>query len=173
MLRLDKNESLGGADSLFFEIDEEWGLKLFMSPLMRDRNFDRHVEFQEHAPKVGGKTMAVVDGKQMWGFYVEIVIPNDYVDDYDKRCENQFALKSYFTYLGVYDYRIRDMHNGNIGMTKCGNPVMLDFSRCVDEDGFQYHERSGRQLVWGKKNGQSREIELIDRGTNWRWKDEN
>lgn len=143
-LRFNKKDSKSGADSYFIQIDDWFGIKLFKTAFTRDRNYDRHVEFAEIAPKVGNKITAKLEGKKWYGFIVELV--NVFECDGVLTCSDMRGIT-----CDIYDYietnslqdRVFDLHYGNLGRTKDGRSVVIDFSRCIDKDGFWYQDRSG------------------------------
>lgn len=157
-----------GADSYFVEITSEVGAKLFMSPLMRDRNYDRFVKYAEVAPKVGRKFEIQYEGRQMWGFLVEMVEVEHAPLDGEQLREIRLNLSDIACRRG-WNGHFADMHPGNVGRRKrTHEPLIIDFSRFIDDDGFCYHSLSG--WIEARINGDWHRIELTKNGTAWRLK---
>ena len=153
-----------GADSYFVKLDENVAIKLFMSPLMRDRNFDRHKEFAPVAPKVGGKMDCKFGGVQMYGFTVEICEVYGEIDDCKWESGRQ-KIHDWIKSNGM-TLRVSDLHCYNLGRTKDGRPVIIDFSRFRDEDGFMYHNL--KNDAYGYIDGRTTKIKLTKGGTAWK-----
>ena len=155
VVKLADNKA-NGCDSYFVKIDENVGTKLFMSELMRNRNFDRHKEFAPIAPKVGGKVDCKFNGRKMWGFTVEVCHVRGEIsrDDWSK---GQQDVWNWIDQSGLKN-RVHDLHDGNVGRTKDGRPVVIDFSRFEDEDGFRYQSLQG--IAYANINGRIQKIDI-------------
>jgi hypothetical protein len=150
-----------GSDSFFYRLDDEWGIKFFMSPLMRDRNYERHLKYSEVAPEVGPKVEADLDHGYMYGFLVEIC-----ETEHDLCCDDMSEIGDYlWGWFSAHNYSPRDLHEGNVGRTMDGRDVVIDFSRFSDSDGFTYHNLSGR--VEACINGQWHRARLNEDETEW------
>lgn len=163
-----------GADSYFFKLTEDVGVKLFMSPLMRDRNYERMQRWSDIAPKVGQKFKVKFYDITMYGYMVEVV--NTY-QDIRRKSENYSEFSKQWnqinntiqTWLSASGQRefFNDLHSGNIGMTQDGRAVVLDFSRCVDPDGFVYHNLD--DIAYANRNGRWERVAITNRGRNFAW----
>jgi hypothetical protein len=154
-----------GCDSFFMEITSEIGAKLFASPLMRDRNYDRFVQYAIIAPKVGRKFEVKFNGHTMWGFLVEMVLTEGNPLEYHETRKIRMELADIAVRHGWKD-NMRDLHGGNVGRRKGTNePLVIDFSRFVDPDGFCYHSLAGN--IEANLAGRWFRIQLCENGTKW------
>ena len=139
----DTNPVLG-EDSFFYRLDDIWGIKFFISSLMRDRNYERHLKYEGIAPAVGPKVEADLSHGYMYGFLVELCDTEDSLTP-DELSEIEKELRRWFS---INNYRPHDLREGNIGRTFEGKSVVVDFSRFCDSDGFRYQNLSGRFSAW-------------------------
>lgn len=161
------DQYLSGADSLFFKFTDTVGIKLFVSELMRNRQYDRHIRYKEIAPKVGQKIKVRLEGKIWWGFMVEIVTVGDDLD-HDTNTDIVEKVKSHIESMGEIDYA-NDLHYGNIGLTWNGREVVIDFSRFIDRDGFWFHDRRGYvKYTYNPLAEYGRVGQLTTNGKNWK-----
>lgn len=163
-----------GCDSYFVKIDDNVGVKLFRSKLMRDRNYDRHIKYAIIAPKVGGKFAINFKGKKMWGFYVEVVLTyNELVRDNDDPKKTQRWRKIEQDIWQKQSMHFRndqfiDLHLENFGQTKDGRSVIIDFSRFQDDDGFVYHSLKNAAYAICPRDGYHKQITI--KGDEWKFR---
>jgi hypothetical protein len=114
------------------------------------------------APKVGAKFATEYRGQIMYGFFVEIVrvFPNDM-----NSAEFAQTREDLNNEIDKNEYdrsRIFDLHCYNIGKTKDGRPVAIDFSRFEDEDGFNFTNLRGQSF-----DAEGRRLNVDDETGTW------
>jgi len=126
-----------GVCAYFAKIDDDWGLKFWKNKLARERNYDNQKRAFEVGlgPALGDKFEATLPkGGTIYGFITEIVTPiydtieynliTDSVqqDRYSRKLEYKLQKQ-----LEKHDIYVTDISAWNIGYTKEGNLVCLDF----------------------------------------------
>lgn len=132
-----------GRFNMFFKVNDQIGLKLSISKKIRDGNYSRQLECAELG--LGPDTFGIIDnviidGKEYYGYFTEIVqtykeyeesisTEENYEDLYEELIINRTSsIKEIRKVFSFYD-----CHAGNLGM-KNGKVICIDFDDFQTED---------------------------------------